>query len=319
MSISKILLPLDGSRLAESIVPAVGSLARQLHASVQLVSVADPIATELPAFIQPEHLRRVAEEANKDVASDDLLAERMKLAETYLESVAEKLRAAGVSQPIVTRVFSGEAPEQIVAAVKEARADLVAMGTHGRSGLRRGLLGSVADRVLRASSVPVLLVHPREFVIEHPDLSQVESVVVGLDGSQLAESSLGLAAEIAAAYEAELVLLRATATKAAHTVAYVEESFLAGHDYEQGLDHLALRYLDRKAEPFVAEGLRVRTQVDSRVALDAIQSAATEFPNALIVLASRGRSGLSRWVLGSVVDAAVRTVERPILVVPPTS
>ena len=136
----RILVPLDGSSLAEAILPQVQDLAKALGAELFLVRAA--VAHVFPG-VDPT-------EGEVDV---------VRKAEAYVTEVAGRLHDAGI--PIHTAVRYGEAAEEILRHIKDNAVDLVAMSTHGRSGLSRLVLGSVAAQVVHRATVPVLLMRAR--------------------------------------------------------------------------------------------------------------------------------------------------------------
>jgi nucleotide-binding universal stress UspA family protein len=138
---SRVLVPLDGSRLAEGILPFIVQIAGPLDLEMVLVYVVRPVALG-------------AVEGSPIFTTDDLGA-RLKGARTYLAPLAANLRERGVR--VTTDARAGEPVAEIVAAAREAKADLIAMTTHGRSGVGRLLFGSVAEAVLRQAHVPVLM------------------------------------------------------------------------------------------------------------------------------------------------------------------
>jgi len=143
----KILVPLDGSSLAEAILPQVIELARALGAELLLLRVA--IAHVFPGADPTEEEVRVVHEA-----------------EEYLQTLRSKLAGKGV--PIGTAVRYGKPPPEIISHIADNKVDLVAMSTHGRSGLSRLVMGSVAEEVVRNARVPVLLWRAPGKSREHP-------------------------------------------------------------------------------------------------------------------------------------------------------
>jgi len=137
----RVLVPLDGSELGESIMPFILQIAGPLDMTVVLVRVLEPAPP-------------MAVEDTRYFPGD--LAELQRDAEDYLAAVAAGLRARGVDVTWETRV--GRPDTEILAAARSAGADLIAMSTHGRSGVRRLLFGSVAEQVLRQADVPVFLI-----------------------------------------------------------------------------------------------------------------------------------------------------------------
>lgn len=138
---TRVLVPLDGSKTAEAIVPFVLEIAGPLDLEVVLVRVVVPIP---PSVV----------EGIRDVAVEDVEA-RQAEAETYLSGVAAELRDRGVRVRTVVR--RGDPVTEIASAARELEADLIAMTTHGRGGLGRLLFGSVAEAVLRTAELPVLM------------------------------------------------------------------------------------------------------------------------------------------------------------------
>jgi nucleotide-binding universal stress UspA family protein len=136
----RVLVPLDGSRLAEGILPFVLQIAGPLDLEVVLVRVVEPIMTQTL-------------EGTGHAPVDDVAA-RLRDARQYLAPVAEDLRSRGVR--VTTDARHGEPLAVLLAAARDSRADLIAMTTHGRSGLGRLLFGSIAEAVLRRAQIPVL-------------------------------------------------------------------------------------------------------------------------------------------------------------------
>ncbi|MGH7306403.1 MAG: universal stress protein [Candidatus Rokuibacteriota bacterium] len=142
----RVVIPLDGSRLAEGILPFILQIAGPLDLEVGLVRVLQPI---MPQVI----------EGTTHFTVDDVAA-RLNEAREYLAPVAADLRRQGVR--VTTDARHGEPVTEIVAAARETKADLIAMTTHGRSGFSRLLFGSVAEAVLRQAEIPVLMMRLTE-------------------------------------------------------------------------------------------------------------------------------------------------------------
>jgi len=140
---NRVVIPLDGSELAEAILPFAEKIAGPLDAEVVLVRSVEPVAPG-------EAL------ASAGLVPPDTLSLREAEAHEYLAAVASRLSAKGLR--VRTAVRIGFAATEIVATAVSTGCDLIAMSTHGRSGLRRVLFGSVAESVLRTASVPVLMV-----------------------------------------------------------------------------------------------------------------------------------------------------------------
>jgi nucleotide-binding universal stress UspA family protein len=137
----RVLVPVDGSALSAAILPFIAQIAGPLGSEIVLLRV-------VPAFL-PE-----GAEGSRHVVIDELLA-RLAEAKGYLDGVAEGLAGQGVRVRVEVR--RGDPVFQIAAVARELDADLIAMTTHGRSGLDRLLFGSVAGAVLRRAKIPVFL------------------------------------------------------------------------------------------------------------------------------------------------------------------
>jgi nucleotide-binding universal stress UspA family protein len=143
----RILVPLDGSELAAQVLPPVTRLARPLGATVTLLAVVDPAEAWPPA---PASVTTV----------EQPLVDRYARATAYVDQMASDLRATGMSVEGIVRV--GPPGDMILQTAPFARVDLIAMSTHGRAGLDRLAIGSVAETVLHHADVPLLLLHPLE-------------------------------------------------------------------------------------------------------------------------------------------------------------
>jgi nucleotide-binding universal stress UspA family protein len=142
----RALVPLDGSAVAETIIPFILDIAGPLDMEVILLRVVEPIPT-------------IVVEGSRHIDVEDVEARRID-AEEYLAPIAVELRKKAVR--VESRVRRGHPVEEIVAAAREAGADLIAMSTHGRGGLGRLMFGSVAQAVLRHVDIPVLLMRATE-------------------------------------------------------------------------------------------------------------------------------------------------------------
>ncbi len=144
----RILLPLDGSALAEKAVPHALAQAEQFQAELILLKVLQPLAERGPSSPSHSHAEGVSKQ----------------LAREYLESVAAGIRQQHISVEVAT--IEGQAHAQIVRFAEENGVNLIVMSTRGQSGLSRWLMGSVADRVVRGATVPVLLIRVAETKVE---------------------------------------------------------------------------------------------------------------------------------------------------------
>ena len=152
---NKVLIPLDGSRLAEAVLPYAVELAKSFRGHLLLLHIVPP-TSQVVGLTGGTDLGPIVI-TDEDVISATLEAEQQK-AESYLKTVAAKLEGQGVQ--VEWTVRQGPAGPAIVQCARDERVDLIALSTHGRSGLGRLVFGSIADHVLRRSGLPILLVKP---------------------------------------------------------------------------------------------------------------------------------------------------------------
>jgi nucleotide-binding universal stress UspA family protein len=231
----------------------------------------------------------------------------------YLDSSANRLAESGIKA--TTAAATGDAAEEIVAYANEHGCDLIAMSTRGRSALRRGLMGSVTDAVVRTSNVPVLAVGPKS--VKGKDLEgAIRSVAVPLDGSETAEAVLPHVEKLARLLSLEVVLLRVVRmvpwTYGAHETVPVDTA-----DVERALENEAKEYLVAVEARLTAKGIKCRSEVMHGVPWDKIVSYAGNANDMMVAISTHGRSGIPRLVLGSVADMVIRSLETPALVVRP--
>lgn len=266
----RILVPLDGSPLAEAILAQVRGILHYKDAEVVLVRT----ISVLP----------IVEEAGRS----QLAAESEELADEYLRKHEERLSKMGVRVRRVVR--HGPPAEAILDLAAEMKATLVAMSTHGRTGLSRWVFGSVAEKVLRAGPVPLLLV--RSFPTKPPDALRFRTILAPIDESL---AVLPAVAELARLYDARVVLLN-VCTGHPECAVPVPEMARA---------HEILRKQSLNAEPVMRKGDPA----------EQILEACRELNADLIAMSTHGRSGVSRWVLGSVAEKVLRTATVPMLIV----
>lgn len=268
--ISTILVPLDGSPLADSVLPRVERIARQEGATVHLLHVVGSRET----LTTPEQAEATAR--------------------AHLEGVSARLAV-----PVEAHVAQGDPAAVILSRAIDLRADLIAMSSHGRSGVLRWIRGSVAERVLREATAPMLVVTPRP-----AGEDRLRRILVPLDGSERSAAVLPLVGALARADGAEVVLLRTAWDPVTRPV-------LAGlHSPEKLAEGLA-PFRARLAEA----GLATRTLVAHGDAASEVCDAAEREHVDLVAMTTHGRTGLARLIDGSVTETVLRHCRRPLLVV----
>lgn len=281
---NRILVPLDGSSLSEAIVPVAEALARDYGAELVL-------------------LRAVR--ARTAVGYETPDAKRAEEAEAYLTRIAEGLQRRGLGR--VRWSVSDAGPEQAIAeAAVQNGVDLIAMTTHGRSGLGRLLLGSVAESLVRQAPAPVLLVRGQL----SPSPGQITKILVPLDGSELSAAILPLVERLAGPFDLSIALLQAVEPLPSAAMTELSpklEEVLARRQKE------AEGYLSKVAGALGEKGLRVQHAVRAGTAVDVIQEYARDERIGLIAMTTHGRTGLGRLLFGSVAERVLRTAAVPVL------
>lgn len=292
----QILVPLDGSSLAEKVLHCAKMLGRALPAELVLLhSVSIPYD---PGAIQAG--RRT-----------DALAEQLdRGSREYLGKVAGDLRGAGLKVRLV--VEQGPAAEAIVDTAADPEIQLIVMATHGFGGADQWARGSVAERVLQLASVPVLMLCSlKEGAGRQP--TSCRRILVPLDGSRVAEQILTPTISIAKATNAEIKLLRVS-------IVYTSGEFVGDlciplEGTLQTAGQIASDYLDRVAIHLAEQGIKATTVVQMGPVAESIVEYAESNQIDLIAMCTHGRTGPGRWTLGSVSDRVLRSGCIPILLV----
>lgn len=272
-----IVVPLDGSKVAENAIPHAAFLARLYdNCPVHFLHVADPDTVKTPS---------------------DLASAREAFA-GYASGLAEQ---HGIKSPVY-HVAEGGAAEAILRYKWENGARFVVIATHGRGGVHAMFVGSVADKVCRAARVPVLAIPGIELQVS----PGAGPVLVALDGSPEAERGLALAREIAGKTGALLYLLRAYSVP---PPVGVEFSYYSP-ELLDSFEASARDYLHSVAAP------GERTVVVQASAAIAIQEAAEKYEAGMVVVTPRGKGFAQRVALGSTTDRLLHSLERPLLIVP---
>jgi nucleotide-binding universal stress UspA family protein len=292
-----IVVPLDGSELSERAIPYAVLHAKTLGGKLLLVTVWEGAEQSLL-----EALPAVA---------DDLFKEGRQYYEKYLRGVAEKYLPDGVK--IDAEVLTGNPADELLKLLDERHADLLAIATHGRSGLSRWWYGSVAGEVLQRATVPRLVVGPK--VLAQPAHAiKVDGVLCPLDGSQLSESALSHAIRIAEAFNARLHIVQAVNPTPAPYLVDVPSA--ASMDVYTTIEEGVKEYLGRMAEQ-AAANIEVATAILRGPAAEEILEYVETNGIDLIAMSSHGRGGLVRTALGSVADRVIHG-EAPIYLIRPT-
>jgi nucleotide-binding universal stress UspA family protein len=279
-------------------LPYARLLATALQVPVELLHAIDP---DIIAVLG--HPRYVEREPSLEA----IVKERQLRYLTKVESLfPEPLRVSGA-------VELGSAEELILAKARTVPNTLVVMATHGHSGLKRWLLGSIAEKVLRGATTPLLLIRATEEGSKS-EVVALQTLIVPLDGSPLAESALPYAVELARTLDLAVVLVRAFSLPMSGYLA--EEQAETGHAGGDRMGKEAQAYLDEKTEQLRAQGVKkIATAAVDGPAADTIINLAREKPNSLVVMCTHGRSGVRKWMLGSVTERIAHHSHAPLLII----
>lgn len=298
----KILVPLDGSALAEQALGPAMALARAVSAEVVLLR---SVTTAQPVFALSSALTGQFESR----VEDSLFANRRRATQEYLSGLQQRYQCPGCVVRAVDEM--GEPAAAIVDVAHERGVDLIVMSTHGQTGMRRAVWGSVTERVLHGAGCPVLVVRSPE---------PIRRILIALDGSELGERVLPPALAVARALGAQIILLRVSETPLLNPLEigmmWDMEPPLADQDVITAARGAAERYL---ADIAAHEGL---TQTDTVLVLEGLPAERIEeyvrlSDVDLIAMSTHGRTGLRRWLYGSVTHQVMRGCRRSMLIIRP--
>lgn len=297
-----ILVPLDGSPFGEHALPMAVALARRGDIQIALAHVHHLFAPSLAPAGAPVVDPRV----------DALFREEE---EAYLAEVARRI-AAVWNGPVMTTLLETPVAEALCQHADLIGARLIVMSTHGRGGLARAWLGSVADRMIRQSKTPILLLHPEDGA---PDLARepkLHHMLVPLDGSPLSEQILPHATWLGRLVGARCTLLRVIEPAVRGFVVNGVEP-MVDVDAQERAWQQATADLERIANRLRADGLSVVPEVRVGRPIAEILECAAEREVDLIAMSTHGHGGLTRLILGSVTDKVLRGAGVPVLVFRP--
>jgi len=290
-SIDSILVPTDGSDGAETGARHAVGIAADVEADLHTLSVVDALE------INPSLTGVDDEDPKSQFEASAIRA---------VESV-EELALAHLDGKITTAVEWGRPFMRITEYAASHDVDLIVMATHGRSGLTRLVLGSVAEKVLRAASVPVLLVPP-EATIDGVDVDFSE-LLLPTDGSEAAEVAVDAGLTLAELYDGTL-----------HTIYSVDTSRFAGEGEMIGvydaLEQTGEAALDSVRQQAHEADVDVTATIGTGPPARVIHSYCEDHDIDLIVMGTHGRSGVERYLIGSVTESVVRHAEVPVCCIP---
>jgi len=283
----KILVPLDGSELAERALPYVEELAKKLKSQVILLTACMP----------------------------DECMERPLTA--YLEKMAEKFRSSKIKvRPIVVQ---GDAANVILDFAQKNSIGLITISSHGSSGISRWAFGSIVNKVLQKSHIPVLLIRSKELEAGIAE-KEIKKILILLDGSQFAESIIPYVEGMTKGLD-EVILLRVIESiEVPHFIYY--DLLLPGwekydEDIKAGAEKEARYYLNKHKSSLRNKGIKVSTAWLHGIPINTILQYAEDNSVDLIAMSTHGSSGVSEWAYGSIATKIIEASSKPFLLVRP--
>ncbi len=294
-----ILVPVDGSNLAKSAIPFAQSLAGAdgTILLLQVVSPSDPIRDNLGVSL-----------VSKEMAGRWHVEEIQRELDDFAGTLQLQV-ASGIT--VNTAVVVGDPASEILEAAQREQIGTIVMTSHARGALGRAAFGSVADRVARTADIPVVIIRPTDDIVAVGKPAQLQRVILPLDGSALADSAIPYVKDVAARLGKPVSLVHVIDTVSP----YVASAALPVP--QSALDdswNAARDMLEPTAKIFDEAGVSSKIEVLQGAPFAAISNFAT--PSDLIVMTSHGRTGFTRWLLGSVAEKLVRSAPAPVCIVP---
>lgn len=291
MAYQKILVPLDGTELAEKALPYAKNIARLKNSEVILFAVS------LTVFVD----------------------RRDRLFTSYLEVKAKELNEEGIKTTAATSY--GDVAQEIVKYANNNKIDLIVMATHGYSGAKQWMFGSITQKVLYGTVFPVLLIKSKA-----PEVSEdFHRILLPLDGSPFSESSLPYVEELTQNSNKEVLLLHICEPPIVPSYGSrpINPTWKKYRDDMWGeTEKLSTNYLEKTMAALNKKGIEVKAKVikaqTSEVAQTIMQISKEENID-LIVIATQGRAGTRRWAYGNVANRIVEEFPRPILLIRPAT
>jgi nucleotide-binding universal stress UspA family protein len=297
---NEIVVPVDGSPFGELALPVALGIACKSGGEVRLVTVITPLPVPL-AEDEPDSM----EEGRLLLASDH--------AESYQAELQKRVILSGCDVPISSHVETGSVVAKLDEHARAAKADLLVMTTHGRGPLRRAWLGSVADGLLRRTPCPILAIRPEEGEQLEIEEKEFHHILVTLDGSPESREILPFARGFAHTSGARITLFQVIPPHFPLSSPFTSHS---SHGF-QGLkdeESAARDALESEASPLREEGIPVGVEIITGVhPAEGILEFAEAGDVDLVAMATHGRGGVARLILGSVADKVIRGGTVPVL------
>jgi nucleotide-binding universal stress UspA family protein len=310
----KVLVPLDGSDVSLGILPYVSYLAKRLDTPVVLALV-----------VSPDDMEGSGETTLTDRSGLPIArsaVDALDEAKGWIHRFASQLSQQGILTETVVSI-SDEPAEEILRLADQQGCDFIAMATRGRNLLSQAFRGSVTNEVVRSARVPILAIAPEKSDVEVGQEITLSRVLVPLDGSSFAEAVVPYIECLAQKLSLEILLLRVLQLSdvypplAGAPVAADPGSARVQEIAEEAAEEKIVQYLEELTARLASKGLNVRWQmIRGDTPVHRVADLAQEYSDSMIALASHGRSGVARWVLGSVAEELIRATGSLVLVIP---
>lgn len=290
----RMLVPLDGSESAEVALPYAEQLVGKMGDEITLISVVASGKSQ-QGHIYQVYMQKMVERTAQEIK-----------------------KQAGKEVNVQSAMLEGDPSEEIVDYAERENIDLIVMATHGRSGIRRWALGSVANKVARATGCAVVLIRAKNDRRDVRDRGTIKRVLVPLDRSETSEAVLPYIGDIADNLKTEVILFIAV-EQLYHVVVAGDSATKIPYSLEEMDDSVedARDYLERVGKTLDERGITTMAEVGIGNAAEGIIELADKIDADLVAMSTHGRSGLGRWTFGSVADKVLHGGTTPLLLVRP--
>jgi len=291
----RILVPLDGSESAQLALPYAEKLAGRLGSRITFIYVIES-ADDKQYQMHQLDLQKIVEATKSGI-------------EVYLDE------RGGKEVKVDAVILTGNPAEEIVNYSDKENIGLIVMSTHGRSGIKRWAMGSVADKVLRATAKPLALIRGRRAEPGASEKGMLNKILATLDGSKQSEAVIPYVEELASKLKTEVIVLQVVAPDYHIYTAGGPEYGVYSEQQIDSARAFARDYLERIVASLKEKGIAAMSHVMSGTATDEIIKFADASDIGLVAMITHGRSGVSRWALGSVAERVLRAGNAPLLLI----
>jgi nucleotide-binding universal stress UspA family protein len=283
----KILVPLDGSKVAEQVFPYVIELASAFGSEVISVGVCEPEESEYGHICQ-----------------------------VYVNNQSDILKAKLGADKVKSVTLTGKPAEEIIDYADKSNVNLVVMASHGRSGIKPWSLGSTVDKVLHKVNVPLLIIRAAEKPAKSTASSLLHRILAPMDGTEICETVLPYLGECIKNLKSEVTLLRVLAPgKHVHTVGGIDFVYFKDHDMSS-VRTQAQDYFKKIIRTLDGPAAVKKDEIKTGDPAEEIIKCAKETNSQVIALSTHGHTGIERWAYGSVTYKVLQIAKQSILLIP---